>query len=227
MIVPEANAFIIPPNVDYSTAAALKSVYGTALHGLRDRARLNRGETLLVLGAAGGVGLAFVEIGALLGANVIGAVSTEEKADLLKRFNVRHIVNYSTGSLRDNVRELTNGKGADVIIDPVGGDLFEDALRTIAWGGRLCVVGFSSGRIPQLPLNQALLKSFDLVGVNYGGWVDRDPQAHRRETEELVEWCGSGTIRPHISTTLPLAEVAAAMRLLQDRTATGKILLSI
>lgn len=225
MTVHQQNVFKIPKSVEFPAAAALKSVYGTALYGLRNRGRLKAGDNLLVLGASGGVGIAFVEIGKLLGATVIAAVSTDEKAQRLQKYEVRTLT-YSSNSLREQVRALTGGRGADVIVDPVGGDLFDDAVRSIAWDGRLCVVGFASGRISQVQASQVLLKSFDVVGVNYGGWVDREVAAHRAETEELIEWCADGKIAPLVSQTLPMAEVATAMRLIQDRSVVGKIVLS-
>lgn len=227
MTVRQENVFKIPDSVDFPAAAALNSVYGTALYGLRHRGRLKAGETLLVLGASGGVGIAFVEIGKLLGATVIAAVSTDQKAEYLRKYQVPHTLAYSSDRLSDRVRALTGGRGADVIIDPVGGDLFDDAVKSIAWDGRLCVVGFASGRIPQVQANHVLLKSFDVVGVNYGGWVDREVTAHRRETEELIRWCAEGKIAPFVSRTLPLAEVATAMRMMQDRSVVGKIVLTI
>lgn len=226
MVVAKENIFHLPQTVDYPAAAALKSVYGTALYTLRDRARLRAGETLLVLGAAGGLGLALVEVGKLLGARVIAAVGSEKKLQVVQKKNVDHAIDYSQDSMREKVRQLTDGKGADVIADPVGGDVFDEAVRAIAWDGRLCVLGFASGRIPHVPANLVLLKSFDVVGVNYGGWVDKQPDQHRLETCQLVAWCGEGKIRPHISATLPLDDVGRAMRMLQDRSASGKVMLT-
>lgn len=226
MIVKEENAFVLPSSVSYAAAAALKSVYGTALYTLRDRARLIAGENLLVLGAAGGLGLALVEIGVVMGARVIAAVSSQSKASRLIDRGITDVIVVSNNNLRDAVNDLTGGRGADVIVDPVGGDLFDQAIKTAAWGARVCVLGFSSGRIPQLPVNYALLKNFELVGVNYGGWIDRDATGHRAETLELIELCAAGKINPEIFTVLPLAETANAMALLQDRSVVGKVLLA-
>jgi NADPH:quinone reductase len=226
MVVAEGNVFLLPSSIDYAAAAALKSVYGTALYTLRDRARLRRDETLLVLGAAGGLGLALVEVGAILGARVIAAVGSDEKAERLRARGVRDIIVVSKSNLRESVNEFTDGKGVDVVADPVGGDLFDQAIKTAAWGARVCVLGFTSGRIPQLPVNYALLKSFDLIGVNYGGWVDRDPQAHRRETRDLIDMCATGTIKPAIYKVFSLDEAAKAMATLQNRSVVGKVLLS-
>ncbi len=225
MVVPADEALPIPESVSFETAAAVKSSYGTALHGLRDRARLQSGEQMLVLGASGSVGLAFLEVGRLLGAKLIAAVGSDEKARLLQRLGFKTTVNYSKEPLRDRVHELTAGKGADVIIDPVGGDAFDQAARAIAWGGRLCVIGFASGRIPQLAMNKVLLKSFDVVGVNWGTWIYLARKAQHDDARQLMAWCAEGKLAPHVSATLPLQEVARAMGMLQDRSATGKVLL--
>jgi NADPH:quinone reductase len=177
-VVAADNAFLLPPEVQYGTGAALKSVYGTALYALRDRARLAPGEHVLVLGAAGGLGTAFLDITRILGGVPIAAVSTEEKASVLRAHGVKDVIVYTKEDLRKAVLKCTNGKGADVVADPVGGDLFDAAIRTVSWGARVCTLGFASGKIPQLAANYALIKSFDLVGVNYGAWVDRGSRSN-------------------------------------------------
>ncbi len=227
MAVPARNVFHLPGGIDFETAAALKSIYGTALYALRDRARLRPGEVLVVHGAAGGVGLAMVEVGRELGARVIGTVGSDDKAEIVRATGTETVINTSTEDLRDRLRALTDGKGADVICDPVGGDLFDQSVRCMAWGGRLLTLGFTSGRIPALPANRALLKSFDLVGVNYGGWVDRDPDAHRAVTETTIDWCAAGKITPHVSLRFPLDRVRDAMQALLDRRATGKVIIQV
>jgi len=228
MVVPAINAYALPETIDFAAAAALKSVYGTAVYALRERARLAPGETVVVHGAAGGVGLAMVEVARLLGGRVIGTVGAAGKAQLVRDYGAEAVIVTAEEDVRERVLELTGGRGADVICDPVGGDLFEASVRCIAWGGgRLLVLGFTSGRIPELRVNQLLLKSFDLVGVNFGGWADREPAAHRALMEPIVDWCAAGRVRPHVSRTWPLAEAGAAMRSLLDRSATGKVILQV
>jgi len=228
LAVPEMLAFKLPDSVDYDTAAALRAVYGTSFHALRDRAQLMPGETLLVHGAAGGVGLAAVELGKVMGAVVIGTASTDEKLELVKAHGADHVINYTDpGGFKDAVKEFTGGKGADVIYDPVGGDVFDQSLRCIAWGGRLLVIGFASGRIPEAPANLMLLKSCSVVGVFYGSWAARDPEGNRAMIQELVQMAADGRIHPHVSAHLPLDGVRDGMAALTGRTATGKILLDV
>ncbi|MDJ0947774.1 MAG: NADPH:quinone oxidoreductase family protein [Alphaproteobacteria bacterium] len=227
MAVPARNVFPLPDGIEFETAAALKSVYGTALYALRDRARLQAGERLVVHGAAGGVGLAMVEVGRALGAHVVGTVGSDGKAGLVRAAGAEAVINTRTEDLRDRIRSLTDGTGADVICDPVGGALFDQSVRCMAWGGRLLTLGFTSGTIPALPANLALLKSFDLVGVNYGGWVDRDPDAHRAITETTINWCAAGRITPHVSLRFPLDQVREAMQTLLDRRAVGKVVIQV
>ena len=225
--VPAERIVPIPDGMDYRTAAAVMLTYGTSYHALKQRAMLQPGETLLVLGAAGGVGLAATELGALMGATVIAAASSAEKLALAERYGAKHLVNYSEGSLKEQVKSLTRGKGVDVIYDPVGGDLFDDCLRSLAWRGRLLVIGFASGVIPKAPANLPLLKGSSVVGVFWGAFTQHEPQAHMENMRELVAWFRSGELKPHISDVLPLDEAGKAMRILADRRAMGKVVIEM
>ncbi len=227
MVCDDGSLFALPDAVDYRAAAALRAVYGTSYYALRDRARLKAGETLLVHGAAGGVGLAAVELGTLMGARVIGTVGADAKMAVVKEYGAEEVFNYQSQDIRDTVKALTGGQGADVIYDPVGGDVFDASVRCINWGGRLLVIGFTSGRIPELRANLALLKSFDLVGVFWGSWTMREPEAARALMEELIGWVAEGKIKPHIGASYPLANVAEAMKSLTERKATGKVILDV
>ena len=225
--VPERTVVAIPDGLDYETAAGLLLAYGTSWHALRQRASLAAGETLLVLGAAGGVGLAAVQIGKLMGARVIAAASTDEKLQLTRQHGADDTVNYSAASLRDSVRELTSGRGADVIFDPVGGKLFDDCLRAIAWRGRILVIGFAAGSIQSIPANLPLLKGSAVVGVFWGRFAELEPETHRHNTMELLSAVGDGRLRPHIGRVFPLEQAADALHMLADRKATGKIIVKV
>ncbi len=227
MVVPAAHAFPIPDGVDYPQAAAYRSSYGTSHYALVDRGRLQAGETLLVHGAAGGLGLSAVELGVLLGARVIGTVGSEEKMAIVREYGAEHVIDYSSENFRERVKELTDGKGADVIYDVVGGDVFDQSLRCINWGGRLLVIGFTSGRIPSAPANLPLLKSCSIVGVFYGAWILRDPEAAAAMHATLLGWLEQKRLRPHICKTLPLEKAAEGLNLLVQRKATGKVVLEI
>jgi NADPH2:quinone reductase len=215
-----------PQTMPAVTAAGFSMTYGTSMHALKQRANLKSGETLLVLGASGGVGLAAVEIGKAMGARVIAAASSEEKLQVAGNAGADHLVNYATGSLKDTVKELTNGKGVDVVYDPVGGNLLEDAVRVTAWGGRVLIVGFASGTVPKIPANLLLLKGSALVGVFFGTFRDRDPETNRRNFEELFQWYEDGRLRPLVSQTMDLSEVVKAFSVLTSRGAIGKIVLT-
>lgn len=217
----------IPDAMDFETAAGFGMTYGTSIHALKQRAQLQPHETLLVLGASGGVGLAAVEIGKAIGARVIAAASTPEKLAVAKQHGADELVNYGDGALKDKVKELTGGKGADVIFDPVGGDLFNQATRCINWRGRLLVVGFASGTIPQYPINLALLKGCQLVGVFWGEFRKREPETYRENCDELFAWFRQGKVKPLISHVLPLEQYADALGLFVDRRAVGKIVLRV
>ena len=213
----------IPEAMSFEEAAALIMTYGTSYYALKDRAQLKAGETLLVLGAAGGVGAAAVELGKAMGARVIAAASSAEKLEVAKAAGADELINYSEVSLKDAVKELTNGQGADVIYDPVGGDLFDQAVRSINWKGRLLVVGFASGRIPEFPINLALLKGSSIVGVFWGAFAAREPQANLENFQQLFAWHSEGKLKPLVSQTFELNEYEAALDILSSRKAVGKV----
>jgi NADPH2:quinone reductase len=219
------RALPIPDDMDFNTAGGLMLVYGTSLHALRDKARLKAGETLLVLGAAGGVGLAAVEIGAAIGARVIAAASTDEKMELAKAHGATLTVNYASTDLKAELKRLVPG-GIDVVYDPVGGVLTEAAVRGMGWGGRLLVVGFANGEIPRLALNLLLLKEAEAIGVFWGAWTQRDPAGHAANVAQLMQWFGEGKIRPHIGGAFPLAQAKDAIAAVMDRKAQGKIVIT-
>ncbi|MCX7179149.1 MAG: NADPH:quinone oxidoreductase family protein [Proteobacteria bacterium] len=218
-----AHILPLPAAMDFDIGAALVLTYCTSLHGLRDCGRLQAGETLLVLGAAGGVGLSAIEIGKALGARVIAAASNADKLSLCTRLGADETINYATENLRERINQMTEGRGVDVVYDPVGGPYTEQALRATAWGGRLLVIGFASGEIPKIPINLALLKERSIVGVYWGDSVKHDPQGHRRNIEQLLSWFAAGTIRPVISERVSLAQTTAAMRRLAGRQVMGKV----
>ena len=221
--VPGYNVMPIPASMDFASAAAFGMTYGTSMHALKQRANLQPGETLLVLGASGGVGLAAVEIGKAMGAKVIAAASSAEKLEVAKAAGADELINYSESNLKDEVKRLTGGQGADVIYDPVGGDLFDAAIRSIAWNGRLLVVGFASGRIPELPVNLALLKGAAVVGVFWGAFAQRQPQDNAANFQQLFAWHAEGKLKPLVSQTFPLAQAAEAINMLGQRKAVGKV----
>ena len=225
-VVPAAMALPLPAEMSYQHGAGFPLVYGTAHVGLAHRAQLQVGETLLVLGAAGGVGLAAVELGKLMGARVIAAASTKEKLALTRAYGADDTIEYTSENLRDRVKDLTSGAGADVIFDPVGGDLSDQALRLIAWEGRYLVIGFASGRIPALPANIALLKNASLVGLFWGAYMQHNPAVIRDSFRQLFAWYAAGQLKPHIHKTYPLDEAPAALRELIERRAMGKVLLT-
>jgi NADPH2:quinone reductase len=224
----DARALIpIPDGIDFAPASSFLYAYGTSHYALKDRARLEPGETLVVLGAAGGVGLAAVELGAVMGATVIAAASSDDKLELCREYGAAMTINYATEDLKSRIRELTGGAGADVVYDPVGGPYSEPALRATAWEGRFLVVGFAAGEIPAIPLNLTLLKGCDIVGVFWGGFVGREPEHHLRNVEELIAWWRAGKLHPHVSSTYPLDRAAEAIRELADRKAKGKVVVTV
>jgi NADPH2:quinone reductase len=212
--------------MDLVTASGFTLAYATSYHALVDRGRLQEGETLLVLGAAGGVGLAAVQLGAALGARVIAAASTDAKLALCREHGAAETVNYATDDLRGRLKELTGGRGADVVYDPVGGDLAEPALRSIAWRGRFLVVGFAAGDIPRIPLNLTLLKGCEIVGVFFGAFAERQPEDAARNAAALNELWTAGRIRPVVSATYPLEEAARALEDIAARKVTGKVVVT-
>jgi NADPH:quinone reductase len=223
----EARLMPLPPGMDFETAAAFFLTYCTSLRGLEDCAKLQPGETLLVLGAAGGVGVAAIEIGKAMGARVIAAASTDEKLALCRRLGADEGINYAKQSLREGINALTGGRGVDVVYDPVGGTYSEEALRGTAWRGRFVVVGFASGTIPTIALNLALLKERTIIGVYWGESVARDLRAHLRNVKRLIEWHAAGTIKPAISERIALTEVVGAMERMMRRQTTGKVVVLI
>ena len=224
--VPATSAIPLPAGVDLVQASGFLLAHGTSHHALVDRAHLQAGETLLVLGAAGGVGLAAVEIGALLGARVIAAASSEEKLELCRAKGAAETINYSTEDLRARIKELTDGTGVDVCYDPVGGDLSEPALRSMAWDGRFLVVGFAAGDIPKVPLNLPLLKGCSIVGVFWGAFTGKEPERNAANVAELLGWLAEGKLDPHVSATYPLDQAVRAINDLAERRATGKVVVT-
>lgn len=226
VVVPAKATIPVPDGVDLPTAAGFLIAHGTSHHALVDRANLQPGETLLVLGAAGGVGLAAVEIGALLGARVIAAASSDEKLELCRQKGATDTINYATEDLRARLKELTDGRGVDVCYDPVGGDLSEPALRSMAWDGRFLVIGFAAGDIPKVPLNLPLLKGCSVVGVFWGAFTGREPERNASNIAQLLGWLAEGKLQPHVSATYPLERAAEALADLAERRATGKVVVT-
>lgn len=217
----------IPDEITFATAAAMTMAYGTAYHALVQRGQLRSGESLLVLGAAGGVGSAAVEVGKVLGATVIAAASSEEKLEFCRSIGADHTINYTTEDLRSRVREITGGHGADVMYDPVGGDLAEPAFRSTAWGGRYLVIGFAAGDVPAIPLNLPLLKVASIVGVFFGSFSAKQPQIAAANLEEITRMIVAGELNPPVTETLPLERVVDAFELMASRRAMGKIILQV
>lgn len=227
VVVPAGSMHIIPDNMDFPTAAGFAMVYTTSYHALKQRGRLQAGETLLVLGASGGVGMAAVELGKLMGARVIAAASSDEKLDFVRQAGADELVNYGDGELKEKVKALTDGRGADVIYDPVGGDLFDQCTRCINWNGRLLVVGFTSGRIPSYPANLALLKGASMVGVFLGRFRKEEPEAYEQNFRELLDLYRDGKIRPVVTRSYPLEDYEEAFNVFRHRKAMGKVTLEI
>lgn len=225
LVVPELACVKLPDAVDFTVGAATLLTYATTYHALLDRAALQRGEKLLVLGAAGGVGIAAVELGALMGARVIAAASSPEKLAFCRDHGAHDTIDYSKEDLKERIKALTGGNGVDVVYDPVGGSLAEPALRGIAWQGRYLVVGFAAGEIPKIPLNLVLLKGCQIVGVFWGSFAMRDPARNRAHADEIFRWVADGSLRPAIDATLPFTEAAQALGRLEKRQVKGKIVL--
>jgi NADPH2:quinone reductase len=217
----------IPERMDFKTAAGFAMIYTTSYYALKQRAQLQPGETLLVLGASGGVGLAAVELGKLMGAKVIAAASSDEKLDFVNRLNPDALLNYGDGELKERVKELTAGKGADVIYDPVGGDLFDQSCRCINWNGRLLVVGFASGRIPQYKANLALLKGSSMVGVFLGRFRKEEPAEYEKNFTELLEMYNAGKLKPIVTESFAMTDFVDAFNVFTERRVMGKVTLEI
>jgi len=217
----------LPAGMDFAHAAAFGLTYATSDHALRDRGQLAGGETLLVLGAAGGVGLAAIEIGKALGARVIAAASTADKLAVCREHGADDSINYATDDLRERIKSLTDGRGVDVVYDPVGGAYTEPALRSLAWRGRLLVVGFAAGDIPKIPLNLTLLKGCSIVGVFWGEFTRREPQRFAESMQQLGRWYADGKLKPHVSRTYPLERAADALTAMANRQVKGKVVLTV
>lgn len=224
-LAPAALCMPLPDGFSFVDAAAFIMIYATSYHALVDRAQLKAGETVLVLGAAGGVGTSAIQIAKACGARVIAAASTDEKCALCASIGADATINYTTQNLRDTVKTLTDGKGPEVIYDPVGGDLAEAAFRSIAWRGRYLVVGFAAGAIPALPFNLALLKGASIVGVFWGEFAKREPKANTAMMMELAQWYGQGKIKPVIDRTMPMADLKAAFAHMGSRAVKGKLVM--
>ncbi len=222
-----ARLLPLPEGMSYEAGASFILTYGTTDHALRDRGQLKAGESLLVLGAAGGVGVAAIEVGKALGAHVIACASSDEKLEVCRQHGADETINYSAEDLRERIKALTGGKGVDVIYDPVGGPYAEPAFRSIAWRGRHLVIGFAAGEIPKLPLNLALLKGASVVGVFWGDYTRREPQAFAESARQLARWYQEGKLKPHVSARFPLEQAADAMNLLASRKAKGKVVVTI
>jgi NADPH2:quinone reductase len=222
-----ARLLPLPEGMSYEDGASFILTYGTTDHALRDRGQLKAGETLLVLGAAGGVGVAALEIGKALGARVIACASSDDKLAVCRQHGADECINYASEDLRERIKALVGGKGVDVIYDAVGGPYSEPAFRSIAWRGRHLVIGFAAGDIPKLALNLALLKGASVVGVFWGDFTRREPQAFAESARQLARWYREGKLKPHVSTTFPLAQAAEAMNLLASRQAKGKVVIRI
>jgi NADPH2:quinone reductase len=225
VVAPADRALAIPDGMDFATAGGFMLVYGTSMHALADKARIKPGETLLVLGAAGGVGLAAVEIGAAMGMRVVAAASTDDKLALARAHGAEIGINYATADLKTELKRLVPG-GVDVVYDPVGGSLTEAAVRGMAWGGRLLIIGFANGEIPKLALNLLLLREGEAIGVFWGSFTQRFPARHAENTAQLMRWFEEGKLRPHVGATYGLAHVKDALADVMGRRAHGKIVLT-
>ena len=227
LAIDAVTTFKIPPQMDFVTAAGFFVTYGTSYHALKDRAQLKSGETLLVLGAAGGVGLTAVELGKVMGAKVIAAASTPDKLALCTQYGADAIINYSSEDLRERVKQITGGQGVDVVYDPVGGDLGVAGFRSLRPGGRFLVIGFAGGEVPAIPINLVLIKRSSLVGVFLGNWLVANEDAARENTQELCTFYTDGLIHPHISARYPLARAGEAIDHVAMRKVEGKVVVEI
>ncbi|MGQ5701559.1 NADPH:quinone oxidoreductase family protein [Sandaracinobacteroides sp. A072] len=223
----EARVLPMVGDMPFDVAAGFTMTYGTSHHALKQRAQLKPGETMLVLGAAGGVGLTAVELGKVMGARVIAAASSEDKLELCRSYGADATINYDREDLKQRVKELTGGKGVDVVYDPVGDRYAEPAFRSIAWNGRYLVIGFAAGEIPKLPLNLPLIKGASIVGVFWGAFTAQEPKLHAENMQEVMRWYAEGKLKPHVSAHLPLERGAEAIRMLMDRKAKGKVILTV
>lgn len=227
VIVPSAGCYPMPRSMPFDEAAGFTMTYGTSHHALRQRANVQPGESVLVLGAAGGVGITAVELAKVMGAHVIAAASTDDKLALAQKYGADHLLNYGNVNLREAIKLLTNGKGVDVVYDPVGGDFTEPAFRSIAWNGRYLVVGFAAGPVPSLPLNLPLLKGAAILGVFWNQFTTLEPEVHSANMRELFTWYEQGKLKPHVSQHFPLDQATEALRWVMTRQAQGKVILQV
>jgi NADPH2:quinone reductase len=226
VVVPADRLVSIPAGMDDVTAGAFLFTYATSDHAVRDRGELRAGETLLVLGAAGGVGLAAVEIGKAVGATVIACASTDDKLAVCREHGADATISYATEDLRERIKQLTGDRGVDVVLDPVGGRFSEPALRSMAWRGRFVVVGFAAGDIPRIPLNLTLLKGCSIVGAFLGAWMRREPERFADSTRQLLRWYADGRLKPHIDRTFPLERAGEAIAYMAGRQVKGKVVVT-
>ncbi len=227
MLTPQQSVARLPPTVDYPTGSAVRHCYGTAYYGLVVCARLRPGETVFVTGAAGGVGLAAVDLARHLGARVIAGVGSAEKAAIVREYGAVDVIDFAHDDLRERIKTLTGGKGVDVFFDIVGGVVFTAMTRLMNWGGRMLPIGFASGEIASVPMNLPLLKNYSIVGVYWGAWCERFPQASVAADEQVFEWVGQGKLKPHVGAVLPLEQFRTAMELVRDRKAQGRVVLQV
>lgn len=226
VVASEDDLIPLPEGISFEQAAGVSVTYGTTLHAFRDRAKLQEGETVVVLGASGGVGQAAVEIASLMGARVIACASSEDKLSRARQLGAVLTINYEKENLKERIKELTDGAGADVVYDPVGGDLAEQALRATGWEGRYLVIGFAAGEIPRIPLNLVMLKGCDVLGVFWGESIIRDPEGHWANMSQILEWVRQGRLKPHIHAVYPLEQAAKAIQEIADRKVMGKVILT-
>lgn len=227
MVTSQNWAARLPPMIDFNTASTVRHCYGTAYYGLVTCAKLKRGETVFVTGAAGGVGLAAVDLARHLGARVIAGVSSQQKAAIVHEYGVVDVVDYAHDDLRERIKSLTGGKGVDVCFDVVGGEVFTSMTRLMNWGGRMLPIGFTSGQIPSVPMNLPLLKNYSIIGLFWGAWAERFPQASVAADEQLFDWVAQGKLKPRVDAAFPLEKFRAAMESVQSRTAQGRVVLQV
>ena len=217
----------LPAGVAFETAATVWHNYGTAYYALVERARAQPGEAVFVTGAAGGVGLAAVDLARHLGLRIVAGVGSDDKADLVRRYGARDVINYRSEDLRARIKSITSGEGVDICFDNVGGTIFEQMARLMKWGGRMMPIGFTSGQIPSVPMNLPLLKNYSIVGVFAGAWIEKFPEQAARMNDILMQWLAEGKICPHIDRVLPLEQVKEALRAVANRTVQGRIVLKV
>jgi NADPH2:quinone reductase len=227
IVMDAGRVYRIPDKMDFASAAGFPVTYGTSYGAFDWRAHLKAGEWLLVHGAAGGAGLTAVEIGKVIGAKVIASAGSAEKLEVARQYGAEHLIDYSREDIRERVKAITGGRGVDVVYDPVGGEAFEASLRSIAWGGRILIIGFASGRIPQIPANIALVKNIDVIGFYWGSYQARKPELLRDSYATLLRWFEEGKLRPHVSAQVKLDDAAKALDLLRQRKSTGKVVLTM